>query len=124
MQLYRYSDYVLNEGSRTNPTVVYWNDQLEKLLKDEWRDISIEKEKMKLYKLKFRSAGESDYNFYQVLLNTETGEEYLMENPKLFLEKFNTEFWKDAPKYVEQLAYTPKFLGDVQHVKDAKKYNL
>jgi len=124
--LYKYSDFVLTEGAKSRPGVIYWNNQLDDLINKNWYDISVVKEKPG-YAIVFRTEGaETDYNYYQVLLSTKGKEEFLMEDPfnKKFVEKLNTEFWKKAPEYVEKMAYEPKFLGDLGHVKDAKRYNL
>lgn len=127
--LYKYSDFIIKEGSQSRPSPIYWYNQLEKILKNNWTEISINKnfvgrrDEGNKYTLNFKIDGNSSYDYYLVLIDEN---KFYMEDtciPK-FKEKFKTEFWKNAPEYVKNVNYSPDWLGDIEHVKDANKYNM
>ena len=124
MLVYKYSDYI-KEGSNVNPTIVYWNDQIDDLLDKKWTDINV-KHSSGYYNVNFRCDGlDVKYNYYSVLLQPDPKEEYLMEDSTKFIEKFKIEFWNNPDKYINNMTYTPACLGDVEHVRDAtNKYNV
>lgn len=127
--LKKYSDFIINEGSIHSPSCVYWDRQLEELLKKDWLDISVKKQQNK-YKISFRT-GNDQYDYYSVLFENKGGKDrYLMEEPvkgdvvSKFIEKFKTEFFKNEEEYIKNLAYDPKCLGDLRYLRDSSKYNL
>jgi len=124
--LYKYSDFI-NEGSITNPSTLYWNNnEFKKVLGNEWSNISVKLLYTGKHIINFK-IGNDKYDYYSVIIeNKGTKDRYYLEDEaiKSFTEKFNTEFWKNAPEYVENMKYDPKCLGDVEHVRDSKKYNL
>ena len=123
--LYKYSDFVLNEGgSIAKPDAIYWNAQFDQLKDLEWSKISTKKgAKSGYYEILF-DAGTGEYRHYKVLiLVNKNGEEYLMEDPTEFIEKLKIEFMKNPFEYMDNMVYDPKCL-DIEHMRDAKKYNI
>jgi len=120
--LFKYIDFVLNEGgSISRPEAIYWNTQFDHVKNLEWTNISTGKG-MK-YEIRFE-AGTGEYNKYKVLVDVEGDkEEYLMEDSTQFIEKFKIEFMKNPFEYMENMKYDPKCL-DIEHMRDAKKYNM
>ena len=71
--------------------------------------------------------GDDKYDYYSVIVeNKGVKDKYYLEDEAVekFTEKFNNEFWKNAPEYTENMIYDPKCLGDVEHIRDSKKYKL
>lgn len=137
--LYKYSDYIkenskydlIKEGGKDSPTIIYWINQLEKILNIDWTEISTEKytgDRNKFY-IKFYADGGS-LGYYQVLVERKGANDfYYMEDNEnntieKFQKKFSNEFWKKAGVYVEKMKYDPKFLGDLSHVRNSNKYNM
>ena len=129
--IYKYSDFLskeklIKEGSSYNPTIIYYNDEMEPLLDTEWYDLKVVKNRPGLYNLIFRiEEKDKNYNYYLVLMNDNMGKnEIYMDNPNNFKEKFKNEFFKKPHEYIENFKFDPKFLGDLKHIRDAGKYNL
>jgi len=140
--LYKYSDYIkdislIEEGSTERPDVIYWINQLEKIINVDWTDISTyeySKRSNKFY-IKFK-AFENDgdkkeiYAYYSVLIEKKGNNDiYYMEDnennvSEKFKKKLNKEFFKNASEYVKNMAYDPKCLGDLSHVRTSNKYNI
>lgn len=128
--IHKYTDFALYEGSSSNPTIIYWNEQLKPLLNKNWTEISTKKwvQERTYFILNFK-ASEGDYPYYGVIISPffrNSKEEFLMEDSVEieFIKKFKTEFWKMPQNYYKNLEYEPLCLGDLQHVKDAEKYNM
>lgn len=125
--IYKYSEYVINEGSSSSESLIYWSNQLQMLLNRDWTEISSKKYKDNLYYIHFK-AGNDKYDYYKVLV--EKGDIYYMEenenvNPiNDFQKKLNEEFWKTPQSYFKDLKYSPKCLGDISHLSHADKYNI
>ena len=122
-----YSNFVLiKEGSGRN-NILYYNKQIEELLKDEWYNFSVQKAKVtgKL-ELAFES-GDSKYNNYSIIFEKKYGTEdfYYLENPETFIQKFKNEFSKHASeninKFREKKYYIPKCLNEIV---SSAKYNI
>lgn len=127
--IYKYSDFLsseklINEGSSYRPTLIYYNDELK--IDREWYELKVEKNRPGLLNIRFRVKNQDEaYNYYFVLLKHDLGkEEIYMDNSDKFKEKFKHEFFKNAHEYIKDFKWEPKFLGDLQHVKDSGKYNL
>ena len=126
--LYKYSDFIkedlIKEGSSSNNTPIYWSEKIEELLDVNWSDISTTRYVDDKYYINFK-AGEGQYNYFSVIVeNKGVNDVYYMDNSDKFINKFKTEFWKNASEYVQNFIYDPKCLGDLEHVKDSNKYNL
>jgi hypothetical protein len=124
--LYKYSDYIKEGGSTSSSAeLIYWQHQLDNILGNDWTEISCKKVQDK-YQISFKT-GSGQYDYYGIILKKGTDDIYYVETPetaKKFTEKFYHEFWENPQLYANNLAYTPKCLGDIQHVKDAEKYNM
>lgn len=127
--LYRYSDFILKENM-SNAKHLYWNNEtFEEALNKDWTEIKITEEKgnTNLYDISFR-IGPDKYDVCAVILdNRDRKENYLLNGEdmiKEFIQKFKTEFWKNASEYIKNMDYDPKCLGDVEHVRNAENYNM
>lgn len=123
-----YLDYInlINEaytGSNPTPKSIYWNNQLEDIMNNEWTQISITRFSSNLFEIKFRT-GEEKFDYHSVLV--EKGDKYLLEDniSEKFQEKLKTEFWKAPQDYYKNIKYAPKCLGDISHIADVEKYNM
>lgn len=123
--IHKYSDYItsINEGSSSNSQVLYWNFQINKILDKEWSDFSSKHYSGGIYSLNFK-AGEDDYYSILVEKKGSSSDFYYMEDPTIFIEKLNTDFWKHPDIYYKNLKYAPRSLGDISHLKNADKFNL
>lgn len=121
-----YSDYTnLNESSSNSPENIYYNEQYEKLLGNEWTEFSSSRYSGTIYELKFK-AGPNKDDYYQVLIEKNYGGDdfYYMQDSKQFQEKLKNEFWKNPELNYKNLKYSPKCLGDTAYLKVSDKYNL
>jgi hypothetical protein len=127
MQIINCSDFLLiKEGSKYNPSYIYYINDIKKLVKEDWTNISVTSLSKvdERYDVKFR-AGNGDYDYFQVILeNKGETDFYYLEDPELFIRKFKEEFFKNTIQYVDNMVYDPKCLGDLHHIRDAKQYNL
>lgn len=121
-----YSDYTnLNESSSNSPENIYYNEQYEKFLDNEWSDFSSSRYSGTIYELKFK-AGPNKDDYYQVLIEKNYGGDdfYYMQDSKKFQEKLKNEFWKAPEVNYKNLKYSPKCLGDTAYLKASDNYNL
>jgi len=137
----KYSEYLnlISEayaGSNPNPSAIYWKSQLEKIINNDWTQISIEKYNISSikglsYLIKFRT-GDDKYDYHSVIVEKKGNTDfyYLEDGPdasdidKIFCEKFKTEFWKNAHEYYKNMKYLPKCLGETGFLAASDKYNL
>jgi len=127
----KYLDFInenfnITEGYVNHPSVVYWSENADSLLNDNWFDISVNRYSPPVYIIKFR-VGDNDkdqYNYYNVVIEKGTTDTYYMENPEPFIEKFKTEFLKHPLDYIDNMKYDPKALGDLGHIRNSSKFNL
>ncbi len=123
--VYRYYDFI--KESASNARAIYWdNNDFILALNSDWTEIKIEGKRFsKYYSIVFR-VGPNKYDIQSAILDKDM-EEFIFSKKDMsekFKQKFYKEFWKNAPEYVNNMAYDPKFLGDVKHVRDAAKYNM
>lgn len=117
-----YFDFI-KEGHNSSDSPIYWSESLEKLINEDWTEISTKHYSDDIYFINFK-AGNDRYDYYSVLAN-KSDDTYLMDNPENFIQKFRTEFWKDPAKYIENMKrFKPKCLGDLSHVELSSKYNI
>lgn len=115
----------INEGSSYNPTVIYWEDNLNEILNYNWSNISITYWSKNIYKINFRVENNLNNNYYIGLVEDKKNNDfYYMENSTTFIEKFKTEFNSNAMNYYDNLKYVPKALGNLDHIKNASKFNV
>ena len=122
--IHNYSSFI-NESHSYDSGPIYWEAQMESIVDKDWYDIHVARLGPQRL-IKFRvSEGDEKYNYYSAILDIHPDEYYMAEGvEKIFTEKFNNEFWKNAGEYIDNMKYVPQCLGDVSHVKDATKYNL
>jgi hypothetical protein len=121
-----YSGFVdlIKEGSSSNPTTIYWKQQLNEIINNEWKNIKTKRYNGTYYEIAFES-GEGSYNCYEFLFDDK--EYFYVEdniNTQDIKDKLKDDFWKNAQENVKNLKYKPKFLGDLEYVEKADKYNL
>lgn len=127
--LYRYSDFIKESLSEYKKHLYWNNEDFKSILNEDWTEIKVTKEKRfdSMYDISFR-IGTGKYDVFAVVLDTKGGNDFYILNgddmSKQFQQKFKTEFWKNASEYVKDMMYDPKCLGDVEHVRDAAKYNM
>lgn len=122
-----YSGFVnlIKEGSSYNPTTIYWKSQFENVAKFEWKNIQTKNYNYTHYEIIFESE-EENYNFYDFLIE-KNSETFLVDdniNTQDIKDKLKHAFWENAQENIKNLKYKPKFLGDLEHVEKADKYNL
>lgn len=125
--IHTYSQFInsINEGTSSNPEIIYWNSQLENLLNKHWSNISTKKYTSDIYEINFKVEGlnnDNKYTYYAVLVGK--GEKFMMEDSTKFVEKFKVEFWNNSGEYIDNMKYKPKCLGDLTSVVRSKKSNL
>lgn len=123
--LHGYSDFVelIKEGSSSNPTSIYWKSQLKNILQFEWKKFKT-KRYTDYYEIIFE-AGDGLYDHYEFLIDK--NENLLVEDnidEQSVKNKIKSDFWKNAQENVEDLKYEPKFLGDLDPIRNASKYNM
>jgi len=130
--LHNYLDYIkenfnhINEGSLSSPTSIYWEHQLNKIINNNWSNISVTKFSGKyLINFKCDDSDDDKYSYYSVIIENKNGKDiYYMENPDRFINKFKKEFFKNETEYYKNFVYNPKCLGDIEYLKDSDKYNI
>jgi hypothetical protein len=130
--LNKYLDFInenfnIAEGYVSHPTVIYWNENVNDVLNDEWFDISVSRYGYPIYIIKFRIGNDKNdtHNYYQAVLeNKGSNDIYYMENPEPFIAKFKTEFSKHSLEYINNMKYDPKALGDLSFIRASAKFNL
>jgi len=122
----------VNEGSSYNPTVLYWEENLNEILNYKWYDISTDRWNGSIYRwngsiytINFKVDINSNPSYYIVVLeNKFTSDLYYMENSEPFMKKFKNEFNSNPIEYYKNLKYIPKVLGNLDHIKNASKFNI
>lgn len=118
-------NYIVTEGYKNNPSVIYWSENVDKVLNDDWFDISVTRRNSPIYIINFRIGDKNtESNYYEAVLERGSTDIYYMENPQPFMEKFKTEFLKHPLDYVDNMKYDPKVLGDLGHIRNSNKFNL
>ena len=134
--IHKYSDFLnlIAEGSESKPTMIYWDYQLDKLLNENWIQISTQNFNVKKaytevkaqgkYSIKFRTDN-AENGYYSVIVEQKGNDDILyLESSEKFIKKFTDEFYKNAVENIKKLKYEPKFLGDLEHIKMSGKYNI
>jgi hypothetical protein len=118
--LYNYSKFL-----KINANPIYWKHNYDSDIKNsELTEFFCKRFKPGYYKLGFRYK-EGSYGYTSFLLNRK--ENLLIDDnliPNDVREKLKTEFWKNPEENVKNMEYDPMFLGNLQQIRDADKYNL
>ena len=115
---------IIKEGTSSNPSILYYTDNVEEFINNIWENISTKRYKDDKYLITF-TVGNDKYDSYGVIVQRKNNQDtYYLEDSKLFTEKFKQEFWKNASEYVKNMKYDPIILGDLEHVRETEKYNL
>ena len=119
---------IINEGSSYNPSVIYWKENVDKVLYNNWSNISISNiggRNSSEYCINFIIDNDNKDNYYKAIIEDNGKNDlYYMEDPEPFIEKFKKEFLKNPLEYIEHMDYDPKALGDLRHIRNSNKFNL
>ena len=121
--MYKYLEF-LNEGNSSNANFIYWKDQLNKIIDEDWKNISVKNRGKNSFT--YVSFSVKD-NIFGVILESGIKEDtYYLEDgiEDIFIKKFYSEFWKSPDTYFKKMDYKPKCLGDLSHIGLSIKYNL
>jgi len=125
----KYLDFIndnfnVNESFQRKSSVIYWNENVDEVLNENWSDISVSRYNYPIYVIKFKVEGKESNDYSVVFEGNKTRDIYYMENPEPFIKKFKEEFFKNAIEYVVNMKYDPVVLGDLEHIRNSNKFNI
>jgi hypothetical protein len=122
--IYKYNNFIENiSESLGGRNAIYYSSQFESILGKEISDLGSIRSTQGYYGLYF-STKDTEKKYF--LLDSKGN--FIVEDDFKYLKEFKKmyydEFWKDPYKYINNFKFDPKFLGDLNEIRNASKYNL